>query len=353
MSSLYKILVCTFFLASCSTGFTAFPVKEESQTKVSQEVSIVRLSSKNIQGYTAKSYPTFKTKLGYDTSWSYKVGVGDILSIVVYDHPELSIPVGPEQSAIEAGFRVQADGAFFYPHIGSIKASGRTIENIRNEITQRLKVFIPDPQVVARIAEFNSQEVVVSGEVKAPNTQALNTVPLTLLQAINAAGGYTEDAELSGVTLQRNGRKYVVDLDGFLVSNYAKNNPILRPGDIIYVPERPTMEAYILGEVDEPNVVDLAIEPVSLTQALTLRGGLDHVRADARGVFVFRNVGGRATVYQLETTSPSGWLLGTQFNLLPKDVVYVTRAPVTKWNDAVGQLLPTVLAVGSAAAIIN
>ncbi len=126
-----------------------------------------------------------------------------------------------------------------------------------------------------------------------------------------------------------------------------QNNPILHKGDVVHVPELRNEQAYILGEVGKPSVVDLAKEQVNLTQALANQGGLKEVRADARGVFVFRNVGGRTTVYQLETSSPEGWLLGTEFSLIPEDVVYVTRSPLTRWNDTITGLLPTVLAVGN------
>lgn len=335
---------CILFLSACADGFTTFPVTEQQQIDLDPDVDVVRLSSKNIRGFAQPTRPTSRTSLPNNTNWEYRIGVGDILGIIVYDHPELNMPAGADKSAIDNGFRIQSDGTFFYPHIGQVHARGRSVEDVRNELSQKLKAIIPEPQVVARVAEFNSQNVVVGGAVNASNRQTLNAVALTLLQAINAAGGYTQEADISRISLQRAGRKYIVDLNGFLKSNYARNNPVLRAGDIVNVPERRTQEAYILGEVAEPNIVDLSVEPVSLTQALTYRGGLNQIRADARGVFVFRNVAGKTTVYQLETSSPAGWLLGTNFTLRAGDVVYVTRSPLMQWNDTISNILPTVLA---------
>ena len=347
LKKLIFALVGSLSLASCTDGFTAFPVDEQGQENLSAELDVVRLSSKNIKNYTQPIKPVTRTRLPHNTSWEYKIGPGDILSIDVYDHPELTMPAGPDRSASENGFRVQADGKFFYPHIGEIEASGRSIEQVRSDVAQRLRQIIPEPQVVARIAEFNSQSVLVGGEVNSPNRQTLSNVPLTLFQAVNAAGGKTEGADLGRITVKRNGRTYGVDLNGFLRANYAQNNPILRAGDVVHVPELRNEQAYVLGEVGKPSVVDLAKEPVNLTQALAGLGGLKEVRADARGVFVFRRVAGRTTVYQLETSSPKGWLLGTEFSLIPEDVVYVTRSPLTRWNDTITGLLPTVLAVGN------
>jgi len=147
--------------------------------------------------------------------------------------------------------------------------------------------------------------------------------------------------------VQRGGGLYAVNLEGFLSAGLQQNNPILRAGDVVYVPRRETAEAYILGQVQDPASIDLSREPVTLTQALTRQGGLDELRADARGIFVFRTTETNITVFQLETTSPAGLLLGTRFLLAPRDVVYVVRSPLQRWNDTISRLLPSVRAVSA------
>lgn len=346
-------LFAMLFFASCSDGFTTFPVSPDKQESLSEQVSVIRLDASNISNFASPMAQPQRTNLPYSSNWDYKVGTGDVLSIVVFDHPELTLPAGPQRSAEDSGFAVQADGTFFYPYVGQIRAKGRSVQDIRSELAEKLAEYIPSPQVEVRVAAFNSQSTVVAGEVKAPNRQALSTVPLTLLEAVNAAGGVTENADTSRISLQRGGRTYHVDLDGFLSKNIRANNPILRNGDIVNVPRRITSEAYILGEVIKPSPVDLSVEPITLTQALTRQGGLNQIRADARGVFVFRKASNVTTVYQLETSSPEGWLLGTRFALEPHDVVYVTRSPLQRWNDTISRLLPTVNAVSAVDDISN
>lgn len=58
-------------------------------------------------------------------------------------------------------------------------------------------------------------------------------------------------------------------------------------------------------------------------------------------------------VFQLDTSVPSGLLLGTRFVLEPGDVVYVLRSPLQRWNDTIVRLLPTVQAVRSVDDIMN
>lgn len=347
MKQLIIPILSTFLAVSCSDGFTTFPVTKEQQANLEDEVSIVRLSSSNITNFASPIAQPVQTNLPHRPNWEYKIGVGDILNVIVFEHPELTSPAGPQTNIANTGFSVQADGTFFYPYVGQIRAKGRPVRDIRAELSMKLANYIPDPQIEVRVAAFNSQSATIAGEVKTPNRQALTTVPLTMLEAINAAGGLNEDADKSRITLQRSGRSYRVDLEGFLSRTMRGNNPILRNGDIVNVPRRKTAEAFVLGEVSKPSPVDLSVEPVTLTQALTRQGGIVQVRADARGVFVFRKVGGKTTVYQLETSSPEGWLLGTRFTLEPYDVVYVTRSPLQRWNDTISRLLPTVNAASA------
>jgi len=334
-------------LGACSDGHLDFPVTSDAQRAVQDEVNLVILDASNIDGFTRPARGYGVTSLPSGREWTYLVGSGDILSVIVFNHPELTLPAGPQRSAEESGFQVASDGKFNYPYIGVVQAAGFTAEQIRRDIAHRLSEFIPDPQVEVRVASYNSQAVVVSGEVTQPNRQALTAVPLTLIEAINAAGGFTESADLRSVSVQRGGQMHHLDLQGFLLAGVIQNNPVLRNGDVVNVPRRHVAEAYLLGEVGRQEAMDLSLEPITITQAITRAGGLRSQRADARGVLVFRLQGDQITVFQLDTSTPAGLLLGTRFLLEPSDVVYVVRSPLQRWNDTISNLLPTVRAVAS------
>lgn len=340
-------------LMGCADGYVSFPATQGAQSVLAEDVKLIILDKQNIAEFTRSSRPSEATQLPQAKSWAYNVGPGDILSVIVFNHPELTLPAGPQRAASESGFQVGRDGTIAYPYIGNVRAEGRGVEEIRAEISERLATYIPDPQVEVRIADYNSQSIVVSGEVRTPNRQALTSVPLTLVEAINAAGGFTEGAEQRFITVQRSGRVYNVDLDGFLSAGLMQNNPVLINGDVVNVPRRRSKEAYLLGEIANPNVVDLSIEPVTLTQAISRSGGLKQPRADARGLLVFRAQGDQMYVFQLDTSSPVGLLLGTQFVLNPGDVVYALRSPLQRWNDTIVRLLPTVQSVNSVRNSLN
>lgn len=340
-------------VAGCTDGFTTFPVTEDAQETIDENISIVRLDESNIASFSKRLKGPQRSSLGASSNWEYLLGAGDVLAITVFDHPELTPPSTSDNNGSVGGFTIQADGSFYYPFIGDVQAARRSAQAVRAELATRMAEYIPDPQIDLRVAEFNSQRAIVSGEVENPNTQILNVVPLTLLAAINAAGGLTESADPSRITLQRGGRIANVDLTGFLERGYKQNNPVLRHGDIVNIPERRTLEAYMLGEIADPDTIDLSLETVTLTQALARKGGLKEVRADARGVFVFRSKDVGMTVFQLETSSPTGLLLGTKFVLEPGDVIYVTRSPLQRWNDTISRLLPSVSAIDATNTLLN
>lgn len=338
-----------FLLASCDVTKTDFPVRtaavQAEVEEIATNVAIVRLNANNIDAFNKPRNFQGSRSTVPSSGWTYKIGVGDILDIVIWDHPELTLPAGEGRSPQESGMRVQADGTFFYPYVGQIIARGRTPESVRMDLTKRLADFIPDPQIEVRVVGYRSQAVSVTGQVGSASRQSLTDTPLTLLDAIDAAGGLSEDADPRRVILRRGGRSYNVDMQAFLEEGMSENNPILRNGDVVSVPQLEPQEAYLLGQIVKPSTVDLTRENVTLTQALTRVGGLREDQADARGIFVFRDTPMGVNVYQLDASNPTAFLIGTRFVILPKDVIYVTTSPIYRWNRLISNLLPTLTSV--------
>lgn len=346
-------LMCVVLLSACAAGFSDFPVTVEDQAELGDGVTIIRLDDQNVASFAHPVHASAGSNLPGPSDWTYRVGPGDILSVLVFNHPELTLPAGPARSSAESGFRVQSNGTFFYPFVGQVQAAGLPPEQIRADLRDGLAEFIADPQLEVRVASFNSQAVNITGAVDKPSRLPLTTTPLTLIDAVNLSGGLGPDADAEHITVQRSGRSYRVDLQGFLERGRQSNNPLLLSGDVVFVPQRETEDVFVLGEVGSPASIDLAGEDLSLTQALSRRGGLDELRADARGIFVFRGGSGAMTVFQLSVTSPEGYVLGTRFMLQPGDVIYVTRAPLQRWNDTISGLLPTIGAVNATSGTLD
>lgn len=349
MRILIGALVAIAMLAGCDGSKTEFPVKADETTAVNAlatNVTVVRLTAENIHLYSSKrNLAGSRTTMPNGGIGDYRVGEGDILDIVVWDHPDLTMPAGERRTPQESGLRVQSDGTFFYPYVGQVPARGKTAEQIRADLTERLSKYIPDPQAVVRVVGYNSSAVSVTGEVRTPRRQPLTDVQLTLLDAVDAAGGLTPDADPRRVTVRRGGRAYQVDLQAFLKQGVGANNPVLRAGDVVSVPKIELQEAYLLGQLVKADTINLTHDNITLTQAVTRVGGLKEEAADARGIFVFRAVPAGHVVFQLDASNPVAYLVGGKFVILPGDVIYVTSSPIHRWNRLVSGLLPTMTAV--------
>jgi polysaccharide biosynthesis/export protein len=238
--------------------------------------------------------------LSAQSAADYVIGPQDVLSIQVFDQPDLG-----------GKYTVEADGTFSFPLIGRIKAGSLTLRGFEHDLKERLADgYFRSPQVTVAVEQYRSQRVFVMGEVRQPGPVPL-TGGMTLIEALARAGSMlpTSSGEVSIVRASQGAtsgpavpgknatevfRASIRDLQ----TGSLSQNIELRDGDTIFAPRAELV--YVFGEVRNPG--GYAVQNnTTILQALSLAGGVTEHGAMNR-IQVMRVVKGVKTELRVKLT---------------------------------------------------
>ncbi|HEY2179477.1 MAG TPA: polysaccharide biosynthesis/export family protein [Caulobacteraceae bacterium] len=303
------------------------------------------------------------------------IGVGDILSITIY---EAGSPLfGLSQSAPSGGGggggggappasgggmnggggggsggigggnmetlpnqQVDIAGQVTVPYAGRIVAAGLTPFQLQSAIEHALVGKVIGPQVLVSVVQSQSSQVTVTGDVNHPGRVGLALTGTRILDAIALSGGTIAPASDMAVSLTRRGVNRRVRLAS-LIEN-PQDNIFLEPDDLVFLVKQP-QSVVILGATLRDSQIAFNQPTLSLAEAVANGNGLADPLADPGGIFVFRYepaaevrslvpgaapVGDLApVVYRVNLKQGSGFFLAQNFPLHDKDVVFVASSP--------------------------
>ncbi|WP_448955310.1 polysaccharide biosynthesis/export family protein [Labrys neptuniae] len=303
------------------------------------------------------------------------LGVGDTVAVSIYEASsgglfgtgDLNSGLGTKSAQLPPQ-QIGRNGKITIPFAGQIVAAGRTPSQVSSAIVGALSPKAIEPQVVVSLVQNTSSLISVSGEVGQGGRFPLSLNGDRVLDAIALAGGPRAPARDIYVRLIRGRRSAIAPLTSLL--SQPDDNVYVRPGDQVFLYSNPKSFT-VLGASGRNANVQFEGNSVSLAEAIGKAGGLDDLRSDASGVFVFRyedaciykeiqqatpcskSAGPRVPlVYRLNLKLPGSLLVSQHFYMSDKDVIYISTAPTAELYKFL-QLLGTGVGMAGAGANLS
>ena len=328
-----KILVEVTAALICLFLVMTTPALGQSTSSFASSPSSSSLQSPSVQQETEGTTPVASATTAPP---EYRVGMGDVLGITVYNMPELDrIAVVGEKGMLVLSY-------FSHP----LEINGKTTQEIGEQVTSELKQLqiLLDPQVSVAIIRVESKPVVVGGSVR--NPQVLQEMqPLTLQQALMLAGGPEQGAGNSVLVTRNDGTgsatSYDLSLSRVLSGTDPKSNIPVMPGDTIQV--LPDQKVFVAGDVRTPGAFPIGRgQALTVSKLMALTGGWKATAKPGNAVIVREDPNGQRKTLRLNLQKIMARKV-PDVTLEANDLVYVPGST----GKAVG--LAAVKGVGGAA----
>lgn len=175
------------------------------------------------------------TFCGAAAAEEYIMTPGDQLQIYVLGHPDIS----STRANTDSAYTVRPDGKLNFPLVGEIDVNGLTVYEFTQLLTKELSEYIINPKITVNVAKLGTTRVFVMGEVSKQGMHEL-TKSHRVLDALGAAGGFTQKAAKKNIFLVRNAGKPGENVQQLNILNYMKKgdmsqNVVLQEGDCLFL----------------------------------------------------------------------------------------------------------------------
>jgi polysaccharide export outer membrane protein len=341
-------------VAGCSALPTAGPTASDVQHQEikGQEVrfDLVDIDATVVAALLASPAENFHTRFKkYGRPPQPRIGVGDSLVVSIWEAAGGGLFGTSPTDHVSAGSRnvtipeqmVGQDGGVSVPFAGRVTAAGRLPVEVQKAVEQRLAEKAIEPQAIVTVTRSVTNSATVTGEVIAGARVPLSLKGDRLLDLIAAAGGAKTPVYETFVRLSRDGATATIPME-MLVSDPAENI-YAYPGDVLTLVRLP-QSFTVFGATGANAQVNFTAERMTLVEALAKAGGLQDLRADPAGVFLFRYEpppivktlgrpqlgtgpeGSSPMVYRLDLSDAKSYFLAQRFPIHDKDIIYVANA---------------------------
>ncbi|WP_043302152.1 polysaccharide biosynthesis/export family protein [Pseudomonas sp. GM55] len=344
-SAVAGLMLVTLTLAGCGGTLSgAGPYKGDIESKDQNAAyNLVEINANTIAPYMRGTVRPVQASVTKPEPTAVRLMAGDTLNVLITDNaPEGSAVFAPlSTGGTQLKTRIDDQGMISLPYVGRQFVAGMTLNQVEDMIRKQLKGVTTDVQTHVELVGDLSGSVLVAGAVKSPGRFSTLQGPLTLLDAVNQAGGPLLEPHLVNVTVRTGSQVQQFNYEDVL----AGNNMMLRPNSEVVL-DRARQRFVAMGAVQEPGLKDLPSQNTSLLDALGSVGGLREANANPEGVFVFRlgdGVNSKPTVLRLDMRDPAAVFYARQITIKPDDTIYVTNAAVYEWQKVISPIVQTMV----------
>ncbi|MFG1300162.1 polysaccharide biosynthesis/export family protein [Xanthobacter sp. V3C-3] len=347
------------------------------QPEDDQRYLLVDVDDRTLSLLAQQRPATFGGRFGdYRPPSRYVVGVGDVLSVTIWEAAAGGLFSGPiidrlgtgSRSAVIPEQQVAQDGSITVPYAGRIPVAGKTPSQIEQAIVDRLAGKAIEPQAVVVVTRGVSNSVTVLGEATNGAVVPLSPRGDRVLDVIAAAGGIKVPAHEVFVRLSRGGTTVTLPMQRLL--NDPKEDVYVRPLDKIVVIRDPQTFT-VFGAAGNPTIVPFDAVGITLEEGVARVGGVMDNRADPSGVYLMRleqvrfaaqlrpdarpleSNGYVRVIYRWNMRNPNFVFLARGFEIRNKDAIYVANAPLADIQKITSLFSSVAAPVVSTAAVVQ
>lgn len=351
---------CSGILSAAGPGKSSIvnsQKQEGAEASLANGYEFVALSPANVHQYMTPKVKKLNSSVSKPAVPELKMIPGDVVSIMIADSAEdgaLFAPLAAGGTVFNK-VRLNSRGEISLPYAGIINLKGLTTIQAEGVVREQLKKYVSDPQVVINIVGDLGGSVLVAGDVNKPGRFSTLEGPLTVLDAVNMAGGPKLEPYLVDVVVRNGSHVTKFNYEDLL---NGMNHPIAANTEVVV--ERSRQRFVAMGAVSEPGLHDFPSKNASLLDVLGTVGGLSEQKANASGVFIFRLSDGveydvatstitskeKPVVFQLNLQDPTSLFIARQFLMHPDDAIYVTNAATYEFQKLISPIIQ-VLVLGN------
>lgn len=317
---------------------------------------VIELTAETVGPYRPQPAPQRASNV-YRLSYAGRAvaAPGDILKVRVFQLNDGGLFPTPRNAGADPGLqRVNDNGTITVPFVGAVPVAGLDTGQIERRIVDMIGNKAQDAQAIVEFVVDRSNTIQVRGAVGDPGGMTILEGARSVVEVITLRGGAAGEPDHTEVVVRRNGQVILAAQYSELL---AGADIAVRKGDEILVRPNPRVFS-ALGTIERQGNYRLTRRPMTLIEALGEIGGLADLASHRSGVFVFRlaepqgGAPGLSKVFQLDLNQPQSLFVAQQFEVQPKDVLYIAASPMHEYNKVLVFLYANIVTYNATRAIV-